>query len=488
MKLLGWMFKGLWWAAVAAVPVAGVWIASSMAAYWNGPTWAVALAGALLFPVLPLTWDLWGTLRRKRRGKTGPRTLTFGDRLILRTLTLNLLFLGPLLYRFPDTAFTAISGRGDWMLDGREGPEFDQARAALFSTADGLEWLYTNTHENPYAQLAEGGEAPTPTPAPTVTPVPTVQTVASPTADADDTDAIAAPVTEQQVWPRPSTLHPNVLTVPDDAATLEAVAAHLVDGVTDPYERVKALHDFVADHVAYDFENLDAGTRAPQDARAVFETGRGVCAGYSNLLLAMAESVGEEMVYVTGDSRDEGGDIAGGGHAWNAAKIDGQWHLIDVTWSAGGRGPDGTFKKDYDTDWLFTPPQVFVRTHLPDNESWQLMTAPVSRGDFVRAPMLRPAFYAAGLTLTEPTRSQITVDGVATLTLENPARTDLRVAFEPRDGGERERCTVKGIDTQEVTCRFDAEGTYLVYFFLPEAGGGDTYWSGGQIEVNNSSG
>ena len=81
-------------------------------------------------------------MRRKRKGKKGPRTLTFGDRMILRTLTLNLLFLGPLLYRFPDTAFTAISGRGDWMLEGREGEDVERARAAIFTTADALEWLH----------------------------------------------------------------------------------------------------------------------------------------------------------------------------------------------------------------------------------------------------------------------------------------------------------------------------------------------------------
>jgi len=486
VKLLGWSLKGLWWAAVIAVPLTGAWIASSMAAYWNGPTWAVALAGALLFPVLPITWELLGALRRKRRGKSGPRVLTFGDRLILRTLALNLLFLGPLLYRFPDTAFTAISVRGDWMLDGREGPEVEQAREGLFVAADGLEWLYSASHENPYATMAEGDEPPTPAPAPTVTPIPTVTLDEG--LDEDSEPGVAAPVAERRVWPQPGSLHPRVATVPDDAATLEAVATHLVDGVDDPYERVKVLHDFVADHVAYDYESLKPGQRAPQDARTVFDTGLGVCAGYSNLLKAMGDAVGEEIVYVIGDSRDDGGDIAGGGHAWNAARIDDQWHLIDVTWSAGSEGPNGKFRKDYDTDWLFTPPQVFVRTHLPDNESWQLLEAPVSRGDFVRAPMMRPAFYAAGLSLTEPTRSQITVDGVAKLTLENPGRTDLRVSYEPLEGGDRERCTVKGIDTQEVTCRFEDEGTYLVYFFLPKAGGGDTYWSGGQIEVNNTAG
>ncbi|MCA9636489.1 MAG: hypothetical protein KC420_10730, partial [Myxococcales bacterium] len=74
-----------------------------------------------------------------------------------------------------------------------------------------------------------------------------------------------------------------------------------------------------------------------QRAETVLRTGLGVCAGYSNLIKAIGDVTGDEIVVVTGDSRGIGGEISGGGHAWNAAKIDGAWHLVDSTWDANHR-------------------------------------------------------------------------------------------------------------------------------------------------------
>ena len=53
------------------------------------------------------------------------------------------------------------------------------------------------------------------------------------------------------------------------------------------------------------------------------------------LLEALGQAIGEEIVYVTGDSRSSTSDLEGQSHAWNAAKIEGKWYLIDPTWNSG---------------------------------------------------------------------------------------------------------------------------------------------------------
>ncbi len=60
---------------VFLTPVLGVWLASSLVAYVNGPTWLVVFSGILLFPLIPITWDLYGRQKRKE-----PGILTWGDR------------------------------------------------------------------------------------------------------------------------------------------------------------------------------------------------------------------------------------------------------------------------------------------------------------------------------------------------------------------------------------------------------------------------
>ena len=68
------------------------------------------------------------------------------------------------------------------------------------------------------------------------------------------------------------TLHPAVAALPPEHETsIESVAKYLVEAESDPVQRVKALHDYVADRIAYDAEALAAGRFPPQDAKTVFE-------------------------------------------------------------------------------------------------------------------------------------------------------------------------------------------------------------------------
>ncbi|HEU4535014.1 MAG TPA: hypothetical protein VFS00_12895, partial [Polyangiaceae bacterium] len=159
---LGSLLKLAWWSLVICLPLCGAWVASSLAAYANKPPWAAALAGLLLFPIAPLAWEGLATWRR--RGASSPRFLTLGDRVVLRTLALSLAFLALVLGSFPRDAFTALTVRGDWALEGRSGDRVEAVRRGLFALAGRLEWLYLYASEkNPYGESDRGptpGETP----------------------------------------------------------------------------------------------------------------------------------------------------------------------------------------------------------------------------------------------------------------------------------------------------------------------------------------
>ncbi len=89
-------------------------------------------------------------------------------------------------------------------------------------------------------------------------------------------------------------------------------------------------------------------------------------------------------------------------HTWNAVKIDGQWHLLDIDWAMKGtsfganmrnlalyeeeverRGDlsyslsrRGRSNKSFDGRWFFTNPYTMIKTHIPLQESWQLLPVP----------------------------------------------------------------------------------------------------------------
>src|SRR4051812_36997402 len=112
----------LWVSTMVLTPLFGFWLASSLAAYHNATQWLSLLVGLLLFPILPVGWELFYVWRKARKKSTSPAILTGLDRIVLRTLIINGLFLGGMMWQGKQEALHAITVRGDWMFDGHDGP------------------------------------------------------------------------------------------------------------------------------------------------------------------------------------------------------------------------------------------------------------------------------------------------------------------------------------------------------------------------------
>jgi transglutaminase-like putative cysteine protease len=474
------------WILVVLLPIAGAWIGSSLAAYGNGPVWVPIVVAVLAFPVLPLGWDaLSGWLRarraKKRAAKKGslpppPRFLTFGDRLVLRTMAVNLVFVGVLLLWFPDRVFTALATRGDWFLEGTTSEWAQGMRRRLFAAAEKLEWMWKATHDNPFDDKG-GGDVPPPPPPPSKDDLPPAP---SSSARPDKPPPDAPPPRQ---WPFADALHPAIADMPASAEqSIDSVAAYLREREPDPYLLAKALHDYAADRIAYDVPSYRAGNIPPQNAEKIFAEKKGVCAGYAKLLVALGKAAGVELVYVVGQSRDMGGNVDGQGHAWNAVRIERKWYLVDATWDAGYVNGD-TFTKQYKSDYLLTPPEIFGLNHYPEESGWQLREAPISRGDFMRQPNVRPSLYAEGFTLLDPLRSQVTVDAAFDVSLRNERDKWLLVSWSEKGSDQRERCEVTQGAVTSGHCNLPASGTYHVTLAVGQEQYG-TYWHVGQFEVN----
>lgn len=496
--LLFLLVRAVWAALVVVAPALGVWVASSLAAYRNGPVWLVCVAGLLLFPIVPVAWDMLSELLRRRRAKgRDRRVLTRWDRIVLRTLVVNLVFLGGLLWARPEAAFTAISTRGDWFLEGASHPLADRARAGLLQAADGLQWLYEAAHDNQYAELVESkpGETPTPQPTPSDDPWQDLWERAQTQGEAPTPGPEVAPEPAPEspppelhgpTWPSAAVVHPAVLAMPAEARrSIATVGQHLAAAEPDPARRVKAIHDFVATHLAYDAASyLKRDVYPDQSAEAVFASGLAVCAGYANLMRAIAEVTGDEVVVVVGDARGLSSEVEGEPHAWNAARVDGRWFLIDPTWDSGHLKGD-QFVREYRSDYLFAPPSLIGVTHFPEEPAWQLREQPLGRGEFARQPMMRPKFFAEGFTLVEPRRSQVTVPRDFSMTLENPKQRHLMVHAVPEGGSKEIECSIAGTSKIDVSCGPLPPGTYAVKIYTSPTLYG-TYQGVGEVQVHAS--
>lgn len=457
---------------VLSTPLMGVWVGSSLATYRGGSLWLPIAAGLLAFPLLPLGWEAVAEWRRRRKERQAERILTFWDRLLLRTFAVNFVFLSVLLWARPEAAFEALSTRGDWMLRGSQSSGATTARKLLFGAAGNLEWLYEWAHADTFEELApedanrvsgdvKPGELPE-------REQPKADEAPKPDEPEPKPEDPRPPAAEPRSWPFRASLHEAARALsPERETSVEAVARALVSGRDDPFERVKALHDWVADRIAYDAPAYVERRFPPQDAASVFDRRTAVCAGYAQLFVALARAAGETAVYVTGDARVDDDELDGASHAWNAVKIEGRWYLLDATWDAGfvtGR----SFEKRYSTVYFLTPPEVFGVDHFPDSAQWQLRDRALSRGEFMRQPMLEPAFFARGMRLERPDRSQVEVEGDFEIVISNPRGQHLLTKLGRKGADLDQHCEITPGAVLRARCPLSSSGLWEVQLFANE--------------------
>lgn len=168
----------------------------------------------------------------------------------------------------------------------------------------------------------------------------------------------------------------------------------VANSITSPskpnIEKARDIFNWLCRNIAYDT------TYSIYSADETYEKRRGVCNGYSELFIRLADAVGLKADKVSGYSKDDRNKINPDGHAWIFAYINGSTGiLIDPTWGAGTVN-NGVFKRSPQPDlsWFHVDPEWMIMSHWPDNASYQLLERPLSRREFEALPPLDPDYKA----------------------------------------------------------------------------------------------
>lgn len=122
-------------------------------------------------------------------------------------------------------------------------------------------------------------------------------------------------------------------------------------------------------------------------------------------------------------------------------------------------------------------------SHFPEEQAWQLRSQPISRGEFLRQPMMTAQFFADGMDLVSPTRSQTDTSRNAVIQLQNPDRHWLLTSYVAKGSNQAERCIEEATQGPQITCPLPRSGTYEVKLFSSDEEYG-TYAYVGQLEFN----
>lgn len=98
-------------------------------------------------------------------------------------------------------------------------------------------------------------------------------------------------------------------------------------------QKIRALHDYLIDHVAYDQAGYDSGEipYISHTAYGALVNGKAVCDGYASAFNLLLNEVGIESDLVFGMAGEEN-------HAWNEVAFTSGKYYVDVTWDDGDNG------------------------------------------------------------------------------------------------------------------------------------------------------
>jgi len=178
-----------------------------------------------------------------------------------------------------------------------------------------------------------------------------------------------------------------------DSSVIDSELVWLTESITagleSDYDKLKAIHDWIADNISYDYD-LYYNHSGTTSALGTYQIKRSVCAGYANLTAALCQATGIPCRVVSGYAVGVGSDSVfssiwgiyeqyladrdlaafqpqiASNHAWNEAFVDGRWIVMDTTWDSGNEYyPNSGQILNARRDTYFDPSmEVFSAEHL----------------------------------------------------------------------------------------------------------------------------
>ena len=149
--------------------------------------------------------------------------------------------------------------------------------------------------------------------------------------------------------------------IESDSKEIIDLGKSITAGISKDYDKIKAVHDWVANNFYYDWDMYNNNNHEHISAVETLYKKRTVCEGYVNLTVALLRSLNIPAKYISGYTASNNND----NHAWCEAFADGRWIILDVTWDSKNTFKNGVYsdKIPCDNQYFDISLKDFSATH-----------------------------------------------------------------------------------------------------------------------------
>ncbi len=138
------------------------------------------------------------------------------------------------------------------------------------------------------------------------------------------------------------------------------------------YRKIRAIHDYLCDHVEYDVEKSgDKKGGTEHTAYGALIDGKAVCQGYALSMYRLLLESGVDCRIIDGEGIDSSGMSSS--HSWNIVGIGGVYFYVDATWDDSTGSLDHFLRNrdDFETDHVISEEygESFVTEKYPVSQS-----------------------------------------------------------------------------------------------------------------------
>ena len=238
---------------------------------------------------------------------------------------------------------------------------------------------------------------------------------------------------------------------------------------------------WVSQNIAYDCYNINNDmSKIDYSEDGTYTKGYGVCAGFSKVFSALYNGIGLEAHVIHGYTKRsivQEKMPSKTNHVWNSLKIDSKYYLIDVQWGSGDCSGVEWVPKFNDI-YFCTNPEIFIRSHLPEDQKWQLISPTMTLAEFVKMAKVQITFFTYGFKTISPDTASINAKEKFTVTLTYDTSIErrfiMRLSYLESSNKYVEQKNACFIDQQKtsatMTCYVNNKGTYKFKVFCGPPG------------------